>query len=231
MNIKSLGSGSTGNCYLVNQDNITYILDAGVDFQKIIANINLNKVDFAFISHEHKDHSLNQEKLILRGIKVIEGRNTQVFNKNQNLSIFNPNLILYTFPIEHGDCKNAGLIVQTENECLLYCTDFNICRYDLSEFKFTHIIVECNYQEELMKNAPEDYKRLRQINTHMGYEGLKVFINHLDLSNVEWILLVHLSTESALIDRETLGLKAKLDFKKQIGVARQRGGIDWYGRG
>ena len=229
MKIKSLGSGSTGNCYLVEQDGITYILDAGVDFKKIISNINLNKVDFAFISHEHMDHSLNQEKLVLRGVKVIEGRNTQVFSKNENLSQFYPNMSIFTFPIEHGECQNAGLIVKTKNECLLYCTDFNICKYDLSDFKFTHIIVECNYQEDLMQRAPTDYKRLRQINTHMGFEGLKIFMQHLDISNVEWILLVHLSTEAELIDRDTLGLKAKLEWHKKIGVARKMGGIDWYG--
>lgn len=230
MDIKSLGSGSTGNCYIVKQNNITYLLDAGVDFKKIVANINLNKLDFAFISHEHKDHSLNLEKLVLRGVQVIEGRNTQVFHKNENLGQFLPNTSLYTFPIEHGECKNAGIIVKTEDECLLYCTDFNICKYDLSDFEFTHIIVECNYQEDLMDKAPKDYKRLRQINTHMGYEGLKVFIKHLNTSKVEFILLVHLSTEAELIDRETLGLRAKLDFHKKIGVAKQRGGIDWYGR-
>ena len=229
MKIKSLGSGSTGNCYLVKQDGVTYILDAGVDFKKTVSNINLNQVDFAFISHEHKDHSLNQEKLAFRGVKIIDGRNIQVFSKNENKGIFIPNTSIYTFPIEHGECKNAGLIVKTENECLLYCTDFNICRYDLSDFKFTHIIVECNYQEDLMNKAPNDFKRLRQINTHMGLEGLKVFIKHLDLTDVEWILLVHLSTESELIDRDTLGLKAKLEFHKKIGVAKQRGGIDWYG--
>lgn len=229
MKITSLGSGSTGNCYLVKQDGITYLLDAGVDFKKIVANINLNKLDFAFISHEHKDHSLNLEKLNLRGVKVLEGRNTQVFNKNEKFGQFCPNTSIYTFPIDHGDCPNAGIIIKTENECLLYCTDFNVCKYDLSGFEFTHIIVECNYQEDLMQKAPKDYKRLRQINTHMGFEGLKIFIKHLDLSSCEWILLVHLSTESELIDRDTLGLKAKLEFHKKIGIAKQRGGIDWYG--
>lgn len=229
MEIKSLGSGSTGNCYLVNQDGITYILDAGVDFRKIVKNINLNDVNFAFISHEHKDHSLNKEKLVLRGVKIVDGPSVETFTKNKNSGKFNPELSLYTFPIDHGDCKNSGLIVQTKNECLLYCTDFKLCKYDLSDFDFTHIIVECNYQEDLMQKAPTDYKHLRQINTHMGFDGLKIFMKGLNLEKVEFIVLVHLSTEAALIDRELLGLRAKLEWHKKIGIAKQQGGIDWYG--
>ncbi len=231
MEIKCLGSGSSGNTYIVRQEGITYLLDAGVDFKKINANVNLNNLDFAFISHEHKDHSLNLEKLEQRRVQTIYGKLIEEFEKKPVRAKNGQNIKCFVFPIKHGECKNAGIIVETANESLLYVTDFNICEYNLKKFKFTTIMVECNYDEALMKNAPEDYKHLRQINTHMGIEGLKTFIDKaLDLEPVQEIILIHLSTEAPLIDREILALKAKAAWRgKKIGICKQRGGIDWYG--
>lgn len=232
MEIKCLGSGSSGNSYIVNQEGITYLLDAGVDLKKIIANVNLNDVDFAFVSHEHLDHSLNLKKLELRRVKTIYGKLTDKFTKTLITGSKCSNLTIYTFPIKHGEIKNAGIIVKTQSECLLYVTDFNICEYDLKQFNFTHILAECNYDEELMKIAPQDYKHLRQINTHMGFKGLKTFIDKaINIKPVQELILIHLSTEMELIDREILSMKAQARWRgKRIGISRQRGGIDWYGR-
>ena len=232
MEITCLGTGSSGNCYIINQEGITYLLDAGVDFRKIMANVNLNDVEFAFISHEHKDHSLNLEKLENRRVKTIYGKLINKFTKMAITSQNKVNITIYTFPIHHGECKNSALIVQTENECLLYATDFSLCEYNLKKLKFTHIMVECNFDEELMRKAPQDYKHIRQFNTHMGFKGLQTFIDKaIDTEPIQEIILIHLSTEIDLVDREILSLKAQARWRgKKIGIAKQRGGVDWYGR-
>ena len=231
MEIKCLGSGSSVNSYIVHQEGVTYLLDAGVNFHKVVANVNLNKLEFCFISHEHKDHSLNLEKLVKRGVQVVEGRLTQDF---EEIALKKPKTIkyrLFTFPIYHGECKNSGLIVQTENECLLYVTDFSKCKYNLKQFKFNKILVECNYDDELMAKAPDDYKHQRQKNTHLGFRGLKIFLEKaIDLSSVEEILLIHLSTEADLIDRKVILMKARFYFQNlKIGICNQYGGIDYGG--
>lgn len=225
--VECLGSGSKGNCYIVHQDGFTYLLDAGIVLKKVVAKINLNKIDFVFISHKHKDHSLNEENLDFRGVKILKGINTREFEEIGYNKLKNTKIKVYAFPIYHGECKNFGLIVQTENECLLYATDFSICKYNLKQFKFTEILVECNYDEELMKLAVKDYKLIRQINTHMGFNGLKTFIaKAVDISNAKEILLIHLSNQAGLIDKEIILDKAKLEWKnKKIGICLQRGGV------
>ncbi len=231
LDIECLGSGSSGNSYIVHQEGLTYLLDAGVNSRKIVSNVNLNELEFAFISHEHKDHSANLEYLLKRGVQVVEGRVNQEFKEISLKRLKSIKYRLFVFPLYHGECKNAGLIVQTENECLLYATDFSICKYDLKQFKFTHIMVECNYDDELMSKAPKDYKHMRQINTHLGFRGLKHFIDKaVDLSSVQEMLLIHLSTEADLIDRKLILMKAKFEWQNlKIGICKQYGGIDYGG--
>lgn len=230
MEIKCLASGSTGNCYIVHQEGVKYILDAGVHIRKIISNVNLNEIDFAFISHEHKDHSESLVNLQTKGVGTIYGKYVEDFKKMALTGKNGQNIEIYLFPIKHGSCRNSAIIVKTQNECLLYATDFSLCRYDLKAFKFTHLMVECNYDDAKMKIATMNYKRLRQVNTHMSYNGLETFIDKaIDLTSVEEIYLIHLSTEAELIDKNIIALKAQLKFKKRIGICEQFGGINFYG--
>ena len=55
MNIKFLASGSTGNCYIVNDGNSTIVIDAGIPFKKIQVGVGFNtsQIDGVLISHEH----------------------------------------------------------------------------------------------------------------------------------------------------------------------------------
>lgn len=224
--VNCLATGSTGNCYILKIDGATVILDAGCNWNKLVANQNLNEVTFAYISHNHKDHSLNEENLRLRGIEILKGTTNGEIVKNQIKTKFGGKLRLYRIPIEHGKEENCALIIQSTNECILYATDFNLCEYDLSSFRFTHILVECNYLEEKVAGQ-EDIKTLRQINTHMGLDGLKVFLDSLDLSICKEIDLIHLSQQYG--NKEIMGSSIYSRYKIKTGVCKQHGGIEYYG--
>lgn len=53
--LKVLGTGSSGNCYLLECDGKTLILDAGISVKdiKIGLNFNISGVSGVFISHSH----------------------------------------------------------------------------------------------------------------------------------------------------------------------------------
>lgn len=55
MKIKTLGTGSKGNCYLLEHNNETLVIDAGIPFKdiKIGLNFNLMGVKGVIISHSH----------------------------------------------------------------------------------------------------------------------------------------------------------------------------------
>ncbi len=227
INIKCLGTGSTGNCYLINLGGGCIILDAGISVANIIEQQNLNEVDFAFISHQHKDHARSFDKLKFRGVDTLDGFTNQEFIKIQKLSKFGGEYTIYQFPIEHGECNNNGIIIKYDDECILYLTDFSICKYNLHQFKFTHVLIECNYVEE--KVNPKDIKMQRQINTHMGLQGCIRYLETLNLENCKEIDLIHMSPTVG--DSIKMGSVIHKRFGIRTGVCKQFGGIEYYGRG
>ena len=224
-NFTCIASGSTGNCYLVNLGGGVIILDLGVSIYEITKNVNLNDVIFAYVSHEHKDHSKSMEEIKKREIKVFYGGDNEKILK-QSYKGYK----LYQVPIQHGECINNALIIQYENECVLYATDFNICKYNLNQFKFTQVIVECNFIESQLPNENRlDFKTKRQINTHMGLDGLKRFLNTLDLSECKEIDLIHMSQGYG--NSIVMGCVISQKYKIRTGVCEQWGGVKYYGRG
>lgn len=227
--IRCLATGSSGNCYLVNLGSGYFLLDCGVTLSVITKAINLNGIDFCFVSHKHKDHSFLLETLARRGVKIFAPKVIQETNKNALLALFGGKYEVFTFDVQHGECPNSGIIIKdkTSNECLLYATDFNLCYADLSDFAFTRIIVECNYLEDRLKGRELDFKEQRQINTHMGLEGLQIFLDSLKLYSCKEIILCHMS--QGLGDRVIMGATIYARYRIKTGVCCKLGGIDYYG--
>lgn len=227
--IKCLATGSDGNCYLVQVGTKYIILEAGIPIEKIIKNVNLNDVLFAYVSHEHNDHKQSMSKLKERGVKVLYGA---LLDKP-----FGPKQIeditIWTVPIQHGDTTNSALIIQYLNDILFFGTDFSICRWNLKKFKFTQILVECNYietniQTTLSNPSDENYQRaVRQINTHMGLNGTIEFLKKQDLSQCKEIYLLHMSLTYG--NGSIMGSLVYGMFQIPVKVCKTYGGFWEYG--
>ncbi len=230
MEITCIASSSKGNCYLVKSGTFTFLLDAGVKIEKINQYVNLNNVDFAFISHNHKDHSRSVENLRNSSVLIVSNKETQELNKTAVKSKFGDNpLILIEIPVAHGEEPNNALVVwnQDADEMLLYATDFNKCESNLEAFPFTDVIIECNYLEDKLVQV-EDFKTRRQINTHMGFEGCINFLSDLNLSFCKNIYLCHLS--DSLCDEFYVGVSTYGRFKIPTHVCKTFGGVESYGK-
>lgn len=55
MNIKVIGTGSHGNTYLLNAENETLVIDAGIEFRrvKIALGFNIRQISGVVVTHEH----------------------------------------------------------------------------------------------------------------------------------------------------------------------------------
>lgn len=70
IDVKTIGSGSSGNCYLVNINNTKILLECGLTFKKIQKDLGyrVSELDACLVTHEHMDHAKAVKDLMKAGI-------------------------------------------------------------------------------------------------------------------------------------------------------------------
>ncbi|HXS59018.1 MAG TPA: MBL fold metallo-hydrolase, partial [Hanamia sp.] len=78
MILKVLGSSSAGNCYLLENEKETLIIEAGLRFDEIKRGLkyNLRKVCGCLVSHEHGDHCKGAKDMLNAGITIFASEGT-----------------------------------------------------------------------------------------------------------------------------------------------------------
>lgn len=207
MKIKVLGSSSAGNCYLLEGEKETLIVECGVDTRSIIKglNFNLSNVVGCLLSHEHKDHSKYINSLIKKGIDIYSSPGTfealQIDKiKNHRVKyVFSEKAIrigsftVLPFGVQHDAAEPLGFLIQhSEMGKLLFITDSYYCKYSFNNLD--HVLIECNYSNEILeqRDMPKSLKT-RIIKSHFELGNVKDFLRAIDLSAVKNIMLIHLS--------------------------------------
>lgn len=212
MNIKIIASGSKGNCYLIDDNKTTLLLDAGIPLKQIqiACNFGLSKVDGCLITHEHKDHSKAVNDLIKKGIDIYTSKGTI---KKCSLNGHRINAVtaleriqigtfkILPFDVQHDAEEPLGFLIQSTEtkEKLLYFTDTCYLKYKFKDLNY--IMAECNYSRKILyKNIEagiiEQALAQRIIKSHMSLETLIDILKVNDLSKVSQIYLIHTSSNN-----------------------------------
>lgn len=206
--IKTLATGSTGNCYWITDGRTPLLLECGISFENIQRALNFKTSDIAgvLVTHEHKDHCKAVSEVAERGLDIYMSPGTRkaigiehhrikaVENKKQfKLGTWT----ILPFDTEHDTAEPFGfLLANQEGDKLLFLTDTYYCKY---KFKgITHLMVECNYSlkildENVMSGRIHEGLKTRVMQSHFSLENLLVFLKANDLSQVQEIHLLHLS--------------------------------------
>lgn len=214
MKLKVLGSGSSGNCYLLQGKEETLIIECGLPYKTILKGLdfNLKNVVGCLVSHEHKDHSKALSDLLKNGIDVYTSVGTAraVAQENYYIETYHRlkfiksekaikigEFIVLPFETEHDAREPLGFLIQhKEMSKLLFITDSYYCKYSFTGVD--HILVECNYSNKILEQK-EFSKSLKSriIKSHFELENVKEFLKATDLSNVKDITLIHLSDSNS----------------------------------
>lgn len=189
MKIKVLGSGSSGNCYILESDTEALIIEAGVPFKevKVALGFNVRKIAGVVVSHEHKDHSKYFAEYEKSGIPVYKPFEYRLpydtyggfFFKDFELVHDVP---CYGFYISHPEIGN-----------MVYASDTEYIKY---RFKtLNHIFVEANYSDDLIDNKA--INREHVLRGHMSLQTALNFISTNDNPALRNVVLIHLSDKNA----------------------------------
>lgn len=217
MNIKVLASSSSGNCYRISDGYTTLLLECGISFKKIREGLGfrLSEVDGCLISHDHKDHSKAAEDIARAGIDIylskgtkeaigLDGHRIKVVKALEQFRI--GTFTILPFDTQHDAAEPLGYLVYSNKtkEKLLFATDTYYIRYKFQGL--THIMVECNYASDILQSniqeglVPEGLKN-RLLRSHFSLENVKNFLKANDLSKVQEIYLMHLSSGNSDAER------------------------------
>lgn len=194
---KTIATGSSGNSYALMKDNEIFLLDLGVNAKVIKKAIDFRISDVvgAVATHSHLDHSKAVKDFENMGIPVFKPYEIKTNTQNKWLGSFQ----ITTFDLPHNGTENRGFFIRTlDNERILYLTDFEYCRYRFTEQKVNHIMIECNYQKELVERDLPNYEH--KIRGHASLETCKNFITANKTNALRTVVLCHMGQETTVAE-------------------------------
>lgn len=230
--IKVLASGSTGNCYIIQAGEEKLLLECGIDYKNILIGLehSIKGVKGCLITHKHLDHCKSFKKIfealpkIYAPFEVLEKFQTKDFHKTK-LVVNKEKFVIGGFTImpfkcqhtnsDTSECENFGYLLQhKEIGKILFATDTYYLKYKFKNVD--HILVECNYSEEIMQ-AIEPHEQ-RVFKSHMSLETLKDTLKTWDLKKTKTITLIHLSKNNSDPERFKQEIEALTGIPTYIAV-------------
>lgn len=208
MKLSVLGSNSRGNGYVLEGAHEALAIEVGVrlsDYKKALG-WRLNKLAGALVTHEHNDHAGYMSEFVKAGVRVyalpealaahglIGKPFTHSINPRKSFKV--GGFKCMAISVEHDCPCVAYLIEHADMGRLLFVTD--TMSFNLRVPKLTHIMMEANYADDILDKRIESgavppSMRPRLLKSHLEISNTLKSLSYQDLSQVNEIILIHLS--------------------------------------
>ena len=205
MEFRVIGSGSSGNCYLLTNGQESLVIEAGLPFGEVKKHIkDLRTIKGCITTHEHKDHCKYVKDYVDSGI--VTGMTKAVAEqfeygffirewKDKMRTVFG-NFMVDSFLVEHDVECYGFLIKHPEMGTMVFLTDTEYCQYKFSNVN--HIMVETNYSQKIIDDnvatgdIPESLRN-RIMKSHMSYDTARRLVEANKSDSLYNVCLLHLS--------------------------------------
>lgn len=216
--LRVIGTGSSGNAYLLQQGDDSLLLEAGLNWTAILGALphGLHTIRACLVTHEHKDHCKSVSQILRFGIETVMSAGTwgeiRKTDKQASLTpvnrlrlvkageaIYLPPFTVMGVQAMHDAVEPMAFLIRHDKtgETVLYATDTYMLpnRYP----GINHWLVECNYTmakaEELLASPEKAPLYDRLMKSHLSLERLVDALKANDLSHTRTIVLIHISNE------------------------------------
>lgn len=187
----SLYSGSSGNSLFVQSNNTKILIDCGTSAKKVVTaleslEIDITDIDGILVTHEHSDHvqglgtiSKKYDIPVFANFETWNAMPTQkekIEDKNRNYFLNDTefqigNLQIFPFSTPHDAANPCGFSIVNGDKKLSIATDLghmeNAIYENLKGSSF--ILLESNYEPEVLKMSPYPYSLKRRISGPHGH--------------------------------------------------------------
>lgn len=186
----SLFSGSSGNSIYVSSGEASVLIDAGLpgkSIEKALCKINVdvNKIDALFVTHEHIDHT--------KGVGVISRRfNIPIYAnsltwdamsktigkiKDENIKIITNKCVtikdmdIINYKTSHDAASPCGYLLESCHKKVCVTTDLGFVTKEIETIlkDADVILLESNHDTEMLKFGPYPYTLKRRILSDIGH--------------------------------------------------------------
>jgi phosphoribosyl 1,2-cyclic phosphodiesterase len=210
MKLTVLGSGSSANGYVLQNETEAIVLECGCPFSACekVVDYNISKIKGCFITHEHQDHA-HYAKTYAQYLQIYSSYGTlEKLNLLDNRAFPIKEKQRYTlggftiipFKTEHDAAEPLGFIVKHKDfGALMFATDTYYLRYYFSNLDY--LLIECNYDREKLNNNIENglipkFVGKRILRSHLSLDDCIKTILANDLTKIKGIVLLHLSSNN-----------------------------------
>ena len=251
MRFASLGSGSEGNCLIVEVGATRILADCGFALSDTVARLARSGIEPASISailitHEHDDHIggaaryarkfgvpvwLTYGTLQAAATQFMDVTTIEIFDCHQHFAVGAITIEPYTVP--HDAREPAQFVFSDGNVRLGLLTDAGSLTAHMKAVLsgLDALVLECNHDLGMLWNSsyPERLKqRIAGNFGHLDNATAARLLSAVDCSHLQHLIAAHLSKQNNTPELASAALAQALDCDRNwIGVATQRDGFDW----
>ena len=205
MTLKTVATGSSGNCHLLIADGgEKLILDCGIPIREIkkALNWNIKNVVGVLCTHQHLDHSRSVKDFNDIGIPVCAPYVALLMNQFLQNSYFSVRTFDLTttdgkWTHTNGDGSECPCYVfwiqHPEMGTMIYATDTELIKWRFKNVN--HILLGVNYDPKLLSG--DDAKKNHVVRGHMSIDTACEFVRANASDQLQNVIMCHLSKENA----------------------------------
>ena len=245
----SLASGSSGNSYYIGNGDEGLLIDAGISSRQIVASlaesgISMSQIKAILITHDHSDHIKGLATLAnkyslpvmatpdcLKGISKhpltgeLDKDLMQAIKTRKSFRL--AGLEITPFSVPHDGMGNVGYHVRNSHASLTLATDLGVLTDEAIHYlkASTAIVLESNYDEELLQKGsypPYLKQRIRSHHGHLSNADAATFLQQHFHPCIQHIFLCHLSQHNnhpeLAMESALKALNGAADANKRVTV-------------
>ena len=249
MQFASLGSGSRGNCTVIENDGTTILLDCGFSMRETERRLKrlgreIKQVSAILVTHEHGDHVSGVASLSKKyQLPVWSSRGTAKAAKLEELQHWNcidihqkfeiDNILIQPVPVPHDAREPCQFVFSDGDWRLGVLTDTgSITPYIEQQYSACDaFILEANHDEEMLAKGAYPTSLKHRVGGNFGHlnnSQAKDLLNRIDISRLQYLVASHISDKNNTVTLARDKMSEALDADASwIDVASQDEGLDW----
>ena len=253
MRFASIGSGSAGNCLVVEQANTRLLLDCGFAPNEVVKR--LQKLDLMpeqisgiLVTHEHDDHAKGAFKFAAKfnvpvwlshgSLKMCERHipesadiQLNIIDSHTQFSI--EAIQINPYPVPHDAREPTQFTFSDGKHKLGVLTDAGASTSHIEQVlnSCDALVLECNHDLNMLENGAYPYSLKKRVGSKLGHldnQSAAALLAKLDNSKLKHIIAAHLSAKNNTADLAQAALSRVLNCSQDwVGIARQDHGFAW----